>query len=90
VPHIKHNKGKIEGHKSKVEGNKGKVEGHKFKIQEIPDNFNPPSAPLDRTIPVDSHNAAATPIPETGAPSALPLRIPHGVLITPTPLTSTF
>jgi len=69
--------------------NKGRVDGHKLKIQGILDNLNASSTPLDGAIPTDSHDAAATPAPESGAPFAPPSPILYGVLIRPVPNFST-
>ena len=70
--------------------NKGTgVDGHKLKIQGILD-LNASSTPLDGAIPTDSHDAAATPAPESGAPFAPPSPISCGVLIRPNLSTSIF
>ena len=48
--------------------NKGKVEERKFKTQGTFSAPNPPSPPLNETLPVDSRHTATTAIPESGAP----------------------
>lgn len=58
--------------------NKGKVEWHKLKTQGILDNLNALSTPLDDATPMDYYDAAAaTYVPESGAPLASPSPIPY-------------
>jgi len=62
VPHVKYNK--------------GKVEGHKLEVQEILGTLNTPSSPLDgaakpdlQLSPVDPHGTATTSVAENGTRS---------------------
>jgi len=58
-----------------IKHNKGKAKGQKIKIQEILNTLNPPSVPLNETLPAGSHNTTTTSISESGAPLTLPLLI---------------
>ena len=74
-----------------IEYNKDKVEGHNVEVQGILSALDVPNSPLDETIgadrrtanlaPVDPHDTAAIPAPESGMPLVQSPPILYRVLI---------
>jgi len=52
--------------------NKSKIEGQKLRIREILNTLDASSAPLDETLPLGSHDTVTTPTSDIGALPALP------------------
>ena len=75
-----------------IEYNKDKVEGHNVEVQGILSALDVPNSPLDETIgadrrtanlaPVDPHDAATIPAPESGMPLVQSSPILYRVLTT--------